>query len=199
MTEKIDTTALVSSRICHDLISPVGAISNGIELLSEISGQTPELQLISESVESAKSKLQFFRVCFGQSNAESVIGKNEIHSICDAMFSSSRMSFYLHMKEDHETRDVCRLLFLLLLCAETTLPIGGELNLIQEQSAWTITTSGKRIQRNSVWDIFMENACKETVAPAQVQFAIAKDQISNSGQELLTEFTENSVTITLSA
>ncbi len=53
---------LIGSRICHDLISPIGAIHNGLELL-ELSGgmsQTPEMQLIVESCANARARVTFF-------------------------------------------------------------------------------------------------------------------------------------------
>ncbi len=61
------------SRICHDLISPVGAIGNGVEFLAELTETIPEVGLIADSVASANGKLQFFRICFGKF-AEGMIG-----------------------------------------------------------------------------------------------------------------------------
>ena len=57
---------LVGSRICHDLISPVGAIGNGLELLAMAGGRTmpggsAELELISDSVVQANARIRFFR------------------------------------------------------------------------------------------------------------------------------------------
>ena len=60
----LDLAAFVSSRICHDLISPIGAINNGLELLnmSEASPVVPEMQLICDSVKSA-SAYSLFQDC----------------------------------------------------------------------------------------------------------------------------------------
>ncbi|ODA67712.1 hypothetical protein A7A08_01747 [Methyloligella halotolerans] len=64
----IDLTALISSRICHDVISPVGAIANGLEVLSDETD--PEMrehamELITKSAATASAKLQFARIAFG--------------------------------------------------------------------------------------------------------------------------------------
>lgn len=61
--------SLIGSRICHDLISPIGAIHNGIELL--MLGQTKdvpdeEMSLIFDSCRHAENKVKFFRLAFGQ-------------------------------------------------------------------------------------------------------------------------------------
>ncbi|HMS96693.1 MAG TPA: histidine phosphotransferase, partial [Tabrizicola sp.] len=64
MTDQPDLAALIASRICHDLISPLGAIGNGVELLAmERAG--PELDLLSESVAHANARIRLFRISFG--------------------------------------------------------------------------------------------------------------------------------------
>ena len=87
-----DISALLGSRICHDLISPLGAISNGVELL-EMSGAQmgPELQLISESVENANARIRFFRVAFGIASPDQTIGAPELRGILDDLGKGSRM------------------------------------------------------------------------------------------------------------
>jgi histidine phosphotransferase ChpT len=63
-----EIAALIASRICHDLISPIGAIGNGMELMALSSGQeqsSPELDLISQSVENANARIRFFRIAYG--------------------------------------------------------------------------------------------------------------------------------------
>ena len=65
MTDNI--AALIRSRICHDLISPIGAIGNGVELLtmSASAGGSPELDLIADSVHNANARIRFFRIAYG--------------------------------------------------------------------------------------------------------------------------------------
>lgn len=65
---QLDFAALLCSRLCHDLVSPVGAISNGLELLSDGGDPTMQeqvLDLISKSALQTSNKLQFFRLAFG--------------------------------------------------------------------------------------------------------------------------------------
>ena len=68
MTSSTDLAALLCSRLCHDLMSPVGAIGNGLELLA--TEENPEmrqqcLDLIGRSAQSSSAKLRFFRLAFG--------------------------------------------------------------------------------------------------------------------------------------
>ena len=66
--EGLDLAALLCSRVCHDLISPVGAIMNGLEVMEE--GKDEEtsqfaMDLIKKSAKTASAKLQFCRLAFG--------------------------------------------------------------------------------------------------------------------------------------
>ena len=66
--ESLDLAALLCSRVCHDLISPVGAIVNGLEVMEDDNDQetkTFAMDLIKKSVRQASAKLQFCRIAFG--------------------------------------------------------------------------------------------------------------------------------------
>lgn len=69
MTMRFDVRVLqlLSSRLCHDLIGPVGAINNGIELVQELGGgmDAEAMDLVSSSAQQVAQRLQFFRVAFG--------------------------------------------------------------------------------------------------------------------------------------
>src|ERR1700693_6443312 len=64
----LDLAALLCSRVCHDLISPVGAIVNGLEVMDEDKDEETKvfaLDLIKKSAKQASAKLQFCRLAFG--------------------------------------------------------------------------------------------------------------------------------------
>src|SRR5581483_198976 len=66
--EGLDLAALLCSRVCHDLISPVGAIANGLEVMEEAKDEetkTFAMDLIKKSSRTASAKLQFCRLAFG--------------------------------------------------------------------------------------------------------------------------------------
>ena len=81
----LDLAALVSSRICHDIISPVGAIANGLELMDEETDQDMREQamdLIRKSATQASAKLQFARLAFGAAgSAGAVIDLNDAEKV----------------------------------------------------------------------------------------------------------------------
>ena len=68
MTSSTDLAALLCSRLCHDMLSPVGALSNGLELLAE--EKDPEMrkrcfELLEQSAKISTDKLKFFRLAYG--------------------------------------------------------------------------------------------------------------------------------------
>ena len=75
-------SALVGSRICHDLICPIHAIGNGVELLiMEGHPQSPGISLISESVTNANTHIQFFSVTFEATGQDQRIVQSEVLAI----------------------------------------------------------------------------------------------------------------------
>ena len=64
--DSLDLAALLCSRVCHDLISPAGAIVNGLEVLDEggdAETRTFAMDLIRKSARTASARLQFCRIC----------------------------------------------------------------------------------------------------------------------------------------
>jgi histidine phosphotransferase ChpT len=166
---------LIGSRICHDLISPLGAISNGMELLSMSgAGGSPELTLISESIENANARIRFFRVAFGAAAPGSLIGNSEIRSIMADMYRGSRTSVDWRLEND-PSRFEAKLALLLLLCLESALPWGGRLTVSQSGSGrWTLLATGERqkIDEN-LWDLLANPLSETQVTASEVHFALA--------------------------
>src|SRR2546423_15282792 len=66
--KSVDLASLLCSRLCHDLMSPVGALNNGIELLADETDPDMRekcLELLSDSARASANKLKFFRLAFG--------------------------------------------------------------------------------------------------------------------------------------
>lgn len=188
--------ALISSRICHDLISPVGAISNGIELMGALETSIPEIGLIADSVGNATAKLQFFRVCFGQYSAGSIMGSNEMQITASNMLQTARLKLKWRITSEQLPRKVVKLLFLMLLCTETTLPVGGTISITEDGGRFDILATGSRIQINDIWQIF-EDLTPETITPAQVQFPQVLSLAADIGRQIHIEIIDNSLHIKL--
>ncbi len=138
-----DLNALIGSRICHDLISPLGAIGNGVELLT-MSGAVavPEVALIAESVDNANARIRFFRVAFGAARTGVDMGRPEIVSILDAVFEGGRLSVDWQVEGDCRRMDV-KLTFLLVQCLEAALPWGGAVTVSEDGGVWRMEGRGR--------------------------------------------------------
>ncbi len=130
-----DLASLVGSRICHDLISPIGAIGNGLELFSLAGGSLGnEMKLISESAENANARIRFFRIAYGAAGEGQTIRRSEVLSILGASAMSGRMSFAWDADGEVSRADL-RVIFLLLQCFESVLPKGGDVHVARRENA----------------------------------------------------------------
>ncbi len=89
----VDLASLLCSRLCHDLLSPVGAMNNGLELLADETD--PEMQkrcmeLLGESARSAANKLKFFRLAFGAAGGYGPsVDPNEAKAVIEPLITGS--------------------------------------------------------------------------------------------------------------
>ncbi|MFQ5438061.1 MAG: histidine phosphotransferase family protein [Paracoccaceae bacterium] len=168
-----EMTALIGSRICHDLIGPLGAVGNGLELLV-MSGiePSPELSLIGESIETANAKIRFFRVAYGNAPAGSTIAQPEIRSVLDGYFAHSRLELVWHPSREVARREA-KLLFLALQCIENALPHGGHIDVHHTGDGWELLADGeKRRAEPHLWELLDGQRIEQHVSASQVQFAL---------------------------
>ena len=92
MTIALDLRAveLLCSRLCHDLVSPVGAISNGVELLTEMGPDDEALALVGQSAQAAATRLKFYRVAYGAAGAD--LPPGELHDLMTALLQDRHVS-----------------------------------------------------------------------------------------------------------
>lgn len=133
MYKDLDLAALLCSRLCHDLISPVGAVGNGLELLEAEGGVDPEVRrLLNDSARSAQASLAFFRIAFGAVGAPgAVVSTQELGRVAHAYFASGRHTLAWPASGDALPRPVAKILLLMLMAAATAAPIGGSLSVAQ--------------------------------------------------------------------
>lgn len=169
----LDLPSLIGSRLCHDLISPLGAIGNGIELLSlSDAGGEAEIALISDSVEHANARLRFFRVAFGIASAEQRLGSPETRSILAGITRTGRLSVDWLPNVDLPRNEV-KLAFLGLMCIESALPQGGLVTIQHDEDGWKLVGQARRLRAEpALWEPLAAGRAPAELAPAQVQFAL---------------------------
>ena len=91
--DPLHLATLIGSRICHDLVSPIGAIKNGLELLhlSSEKSNGPEICLIEESTDNAIGRVNFFRIAFGMGSAQADLSPDKARKILSPLFNGSRV------------------------------------------------------------------------------------------------------------
>ncbi|SLN59498.1 histidine phosphotransferase family protein [Roseisalinus antarcticus] len=180
--DKRNLPALVASRICHDIISPIGAIGNGVELLSLSGGSSPELDLITDSVASANSRVRLFRLVFGATGSGQMLKPGEITALFRDLGKTGRLSCTWQVDEP-EPRDHVRAALLAMLCLDTALKTGGEIRISKTGDRWTVRAEGRTLRReDGLWSIIEGGEDVSDVSPASVQFLLLPLALSGLGR-----------------
>ena len=194
MPDKSDLTALIGSRICHDLISPIGAISNGLELLM-LDGQQggPEMVLIAESVANANARIRYFRVAYGLANPDQRIGRPEVLSILTDMTSGGRLHIDWQSGNDLSRGEV-KIVFLLLQCLESAMAYGGRVVVVSADDKWQITGHADKLKINTdLWEVLANPNASPEITPALVQFPLVAEELLRRGYRLRTTLGQSEI------
>ena len=175
MVDNTELAALLGSRICHDLISPLGAIGNGVELLTlDGGGRSPEVALIAQSVAQAIARLRFLRIAFGQTGTDHPMGAAEIRAILADWSAEGRVRI-VWQPDTPAARHAVRMAFLALLCAEAALPLGGTMTISAAAWRWQCEGQGRRLRIDPApWSLLTAGPAGPDVpvSPPEVQFAL---------------------------
>jgi histidine phosphotransferase ChpT len=165
---------LIGSRLCHDLVNPLGAIGNGVELI-EMTGSArgPEMDLIRDAVHDAQARVRFLRVAFGAAGPQQVLSAREARATVQAPWQAGRLTLDWTVKTDLPRMRV-KLGYLMLLCAETALPMGGEVKLeLDNAGQWKLDAVAPRITLDeALWSVlrFGIGAAGRPLRPSEAQF-----------------------------
>ncbi|SIO21389.1 histidine phosphotransferase ChpT [Rhodovulum sp. ES.010] len=179
-----DLTALVGSRICHDLISPLGAIGNGMELI-EMSPGAPgkdELALIADSVARANGRIRLFRLAFGAAAHDAEVGAEELTAILADYYGGSRIEIVIH-PPPRLPRSLAKVALLATLCAELALPRGGRIAIEAPGGTLRITAESNRLAADPrLWDPLADRRPHDPdLSAAEVQFALLQIAAAEAG------------------
>lgn len=177
-----DSASLLGSRICHDLISPLGAISNGVELLT-MSGvaSSPEMKLIEEAVASANARVKFFRVALGGSTGAQMLARSEILKLLDGCYGGGRLTVRWEPPSD-PSRTEAKVAFLALMCIETVLPQGGDIVINADRGNWQLQAYGPTIKFDAELWASLTRETDLTIGSSQIQFVLLKAALDAIGQ-----------------
>lgn len=178
-------SALLCSRICHDLINPLGAIGNGIELLGMTGGaEGPEMALVNESVENATARVKFMRFAFGAATPDQTVYSNDILTTLQDVAQGSRISYNWNVAGDPKRLDL-RVALQSMMCVETALPMGGEIEVSHVGTVWRVKARHDRLNLDpALWAPLNKGNCPDNLIPAQVQFGLLPETAAEAGRTL---------------
>ena len=127
----LELAALISSKICHDVIGPVGAISNGLEILTEdddSQAKTFALDVIRNSTEQASARLQFARIAFGAAGSTgAMIDLGTAEQVSRGFVGRAKHRLAWKGPAGYIAKDQCKLLLNLVASGVAALPRGGDI------------------------------------------------------------------------
>lgn len=147
----LELAALLSSKICHDVIGPVGAINNGLEILDEdetADTKSYALDVIKSVTQQASARLQFARFAFGAAgSAGAAIELDTARDLATAFVGDRKHELTWIGPNELMTKDFVKLLLNLVACAVAALPRGGtiavEIGGSLDRPTFTLTCTGR--------------------------------------------------------
>lgn len=147
--DSLDLAALLCSRVCHDVISPVGAVVNALEVLEEDDPSMRDfaLELIKKSARNASARLQFARLAFGAAgSAGAMIDLGDAGNVANGFLNDEKLSLDWEAPRALLPKNQVKLLLNLLIIASQAVPRGGKLisraSVEGEQGSFEITATG---------------------------------------------------------
>jgi histidine phosphotransferase ChpT len=186
----IDLASLLCSRLCHDLMSPVGALNNGIELLADETDPDMRekcLELLAESARASANKLKFFRLAFGAAGGfGEEIDTHEAQTALQGLFGPERrIELGWVVSSDKLPKDAVKLLLNLAMLAGDALVRGGRLDVGAERHngevELAVRAEGPRILLDPALRDTLANGGSGTVEPRAAGAWLAHQLVADAG------------------
>lgn len=145
----LDLAALLCSRVCHDIISPVGAIANGLELMddpdTDAAMKATALDMVRNSAKTATAKLKFCRIAFGASgSAGAHIDLGEAGETARAFVGDEKIKLDWQAPRENRPKAEVKLLLNMLLLGMAGIPRGGLVTVSVDGRSFRVSAKGER-------------------------------------------------------
>ncbi|NTG87280.1 histidine phosphotransferase [Agrobacterium rhizogenes] len=195
-----DLAALLCSRVCHDVISPVGAINNGLELLDEGGADADAMDLIRTSALNASVRLKFARLAFGASGSvgASIDTGEAERAAKDFAAAEKKAEVSWTGPRAIIPKNRVKLLLNLFLVAYGSIPRGGNIEVVLENpdldAKFTITTKGRLMRVPPKFAEICSGTLEEAVDAHSIQPYYTVLLADESGMELSYKATPEELT-----
>jgi histidine phosphotransferase ChpT len=197
-----DLAALLCSRVCHDIISPVGAINNGLELLDEGGADSEALDLIRTSALNASVRLKFARLAFGASGSVGAsIDTGEAEKAAkDFAAAEKKTEVSWSGPRAIIAKNRVKLLLNLFLVAYGAIPRGGSLDITLENpefdAVFTLTSKGRMMRIPHKFTEVNSGSIEEAIDAHSIQPYYTVLLAAEAGMELSARQTEEAIIFT---
>ena len=202
----LDLAALLCSRVCHDVISPVGAIANGLELMddpeTDAEMKSTALDMVRSSAKTATAKLKFCRIAFGAAgSAGALIDLTEAGEVARAFVGEEKVKLDWQAPRENRPKQEVKLLLNMLLIALAGIPRGGVVTVSADGSNLAVRATGERAKINEAMAQALAGSADLTTLDARlVQPYYARVLAEAAGLEIhMAMETENTVAVTANA
>ena len=179
---------MIGSRICHDLASPLGAVANGLELLTLSGmGDSAELALVQDSLRGAKAVLDISRLAYGRAAPGESLSCEALRAIAEDYYAGKpRLSLDWQLSGT-QARARAQILMLACLAAEQAVPRGGGLKVEGDAQSARITARGTPPTPDlGLWDGVTGRAPLPEPDPRQAHFHMLRRCLAARGITMTT-------------
>jgi histidine phosphotransferase ChpT len=186
----LDLAALLCSRVCHDIISPVGAIANGLELMDDpdvdADMKATALDMVRNSAKTATAKLKFCRIAFGASgSAGAQIDMGEAGEMAKAFVGEEKISLNWQAPRENRPKAEVKLVLNMMMLAMAGIPRGGVVTVTVDGRNFAVKADGERSKvPQAMADVLTGAAAIETLDARMVQPYYAKLLAQSAGLNL---------------
>ncbi|MEM8551260.1 MAG: histidine phosphotransferase family protein [Pseudomonadota bacterium] len=181
MQSDLDLASLLASRLCHDVVGPVGAIQNGLELIAEDKSMTDmAMELIKKSAAQATAKLQYARMAYGAAGGAAELDPAEAGRLTAAMFEGERATLSWDWTGPPAPRNPVKLAMLFGTFALGAVPRGGEVRVnAAEDGHLNVVASGSTIRTPPFMELLVGGGASED--PRAIQAVLMQRLAEENG------------------
>ena len=194
MPTDLDFASLLASRLCHDVIGPVGAIQNGLELIAEDESMAAmAMDLIKKSAAQATAKLQYARMAYGAAGGAEALDPAEAGRLTQGMFAGERATLAWEWSgPDAAPRTSVKLAMLLATYALGAVPRGGVVRVSGGADGVAIVAEGAQLRTPPFLEVVTGGG--DIGDPRAVQSWVIERLAASAGWAIVAEPGEGQIT-----
>ncbi len=196
--DPIDLSALLSSRVCHDLINPVGAISSGLSMIDDQTSDAAMKEMADELVRDGTKKalaiLSYARLAYGAAGGHGAeIKLEDAQDVLSALFDTTKANLDWRMPDIMLPKNKVKILLVMAYAAAEAVPRGGDVIISETQDGFTLEITGKRLFLNDEFVAAIDGDgtdLKPKFTPAYIAGLLAREsngalKAENDGEKII--------------